>query len=74
MKGDRRRHQAALEASEANAQAGHGDSRVLQETFGDTSMSGASGSLSQIQAYVKPDIGFFKCREWPADHEMLGHR
>ena len=36
VKGDQRRHQAALAARETNAQAAHGDSQGLQETVEDT--------------------------------------
>ena len=66
VEGGQRQQQAALGASERSLQAGHGDSRVFQEVLGDTNVSAATGSSSQVRAYVKPDTEFVECCEWPA--------
>ena len=65
-----------LQQSTTNAQAGHGDSQLLQETFEDTLLEPTAAETSEdtlleptaaAAEYVKPDMEFFECSEWPPE-------
>ena len=47
VEGDQRRHQAALEASETNARAGQGGSRLLRGTLEDTLLEPTTAEASE---------------------------